>query len=142
MFDDEGKSSKNPSSTFQVIMSIIYNNNSSHKTYQIMSRGYFFCNWGLVEVKLYRREDLGMEMKKKMMRMMRISKGNLLKSWLICGVVGLVVMLGSVVWLANSSSFNSPMRILVDTDVDTDDIFALLYLLKQPSSLFHLQVNL
>ncbi|XP_008450713.2 nucleoside hydrolase 3-like isoform X2 [Cucumis melo] len=78
-------------------------------------------------------------MKKKMMMMMRISKGNVLKSWLICGVVGLVVMLGSMVWLANSSSFNSPTRILVDTDADADDIFALFYLLKQPSSLFHLQ---
>lgn len=64
------------------------------------------------------------------------------KSWLICGVVAVVVMLGSVVWLANSSSssdHSTPQRIVVDTDVDTDDVFALLYLLKQPSSLFHLQ---
>lgn len=103
-----------------------------------------------MEVKLEERSfgvgsstDMVMEMmKKKMMMMMRISKGNVLKSWLICGVVGLVVMLGSMVWLANSSSFNSPTRILVDTDADADDIFALFYLLKQPSSLFHLQVNL
>lgn len=103
-----------------------------------------------MEVKLEERSfgvgsstDMVMEMmKKKMMMMTRISKGNVLKSWLICGVVGLVVMLGSMVWLANSSSFNSPTRILVDTDADADDIFALFYLLKQPSSLFHLQVNL
>lgn len=31
-------------------------------------------------------------------------------------------------------------RILLDTDVDTDDIFALLYLLKQNRSLIDLQV--
>ena len=33
-----------------------------------------------------------------------------------------------------------PRRILVDTDVDTDDIFAILYLLKQDRSEFDLKV--
>lgn len=33
-----------------------------------------------------------------------------------------------------------PHRILLDTDVDTDDFFALLYLLKQNTSEFDLQV--
>lgn len=34
-----------------------------------------------------------------------------------------------------------PHRILVDTDVDTDDVLALLYLLKQNRTEFDLQVN-
>jgi len=34
-----------------------------------------------------------------------------------------------------------PRRILVDTDVDTDDIFAILYLLKQDRSEFDLKVR-
>jgi hypothetical protein len=35
-----------------------------------------------------------------------------------------------------------PHRILLDTDVDTDDLFALLYLLKQKRSEFELEVSL
>lgn len=34
-----------------------------------------------------------------------------------------------------------PRRILVDTDVDTDDFFALLYLSKLNTSLFQLEVS-
>lgn len=34
-----------------------------------------------------------------------------------------------------------PRRILLDTDVDTDDLFALLYLLKLNTSEFHLEVS-
>ncbi|KAK4775760.1 hypothetical protein SAY87_023721 [Trapa incisa] len=34
-----------------------------------------------------------------------------------------------------------PRRILLDTDVDTDDFFALLYLLKLNRSEFHLEVR-
>lgn len=34
-----------------------------------------------------------------------------------------------------------PHRILVDTDVDADDVLALLYLLKQNRTEFDLQVN-
>lgn len=34
-----------------------------------------------------------------------------------------------------------PRRILLDTDVDTDDLFALLYLLKLNTSEFHLEVT-
>lgn len=35
---------------------------------------------------------------------------------------------------------NKPRRILLDTDVDTDDLFALLYLLKLNTSQFQLEV--
>ncbi|KAF8719790.1 hypothetical protein HU200_024547 [Digitaria exilis] len=35
----------------------------------------------------------------------------------------------------------APHRILVDTDMDTDDLFALLYLLKQNRSEFDLKVR-
>lgn len=82
-----------------------------------------------------------------MMEMVRSTRGGYYwKSWFICGVVGVVVMLGSVVWLVNSSLHTHQLhlqtrRIVVDTDVDTDDVFAIFYLLKQPTSLFHLQVN-
>ena len=34
-----------------------------------------------------------------------------------------------------------PYRILLDTDVDTDDFFALLYLLKQNRSQFEVEVS-
>ena len=35
----------------------------------------------------------------------------------------------------------APRRILVDTDVDTDDLFAILYLLKQDRAEFDLEVR-
>jgi hypothetical protein len=35
----------------------------------------------------------------------------------------------------------NPHRIVVDTDVDTDDLFALLYLLKHNTSQFQLEVK-
>ena len=73
------------------------------------------------------------------MMMKGVSRGGRFwKSGFICGVVAVAAMFGSLLWL--TSSFDAPLRILVDTDVDTDDVTALLYLLKQPSSLFHLQV--
>lgn len=34
-----------------------------------------------------------------------------------------------------------PRRIILDTDVDTDDLFALLYILKLNRSEFHLEVS-
>lgn len=34
-----------------------------------------------------------------------------------------------------------PRRIILDTDVDTDDLFALLYILKLNRSDFHLEVS-
>lgn len=34
-----------------------------------------------------------------------------------------------------------PRRIILDTDVDTDDLFALLYILKLDRSEFHLEVS-
>uniref|UniRef100_A0A0E0HEB0 Inosine/uridine-preferring nucleoside hydrolase domain-containing protein n=1 Tax=Oryza nivara TaxID=4536 RepID=A0A0E0HEB0_ORYNI len=46
----------------------------------------------------------------------------------------LVVVLAVVVAAAAK-----PRRILVDTDMDTDDLFALLYLLKQNRSEFELK---
>ncbi|KAH9619613.1 hypothetical protein KSS87_004136 [Heliosperma pusillum] len=52
----------------------------------------------------------------------------------------------SMVWLciliilSGAIASTYPHRILVDTDVDTDDIFALLYLLKLNTSEFDLKV--
>nr|AAT38029.1 unknown protein [Oryza sativa Japonica Group] len=48
----------------------------------------------------------------------------------------LVVVLAVVVAAAAAAK---PRRILVDTDMDTDDLFALLYLLKQNRSEFELK---
>ncbi|KAL3626174.1 Nucleoside hydrolase 3 [Castilleja foliolosa] len=36
-------------------------------------------------------------------------------------------------------TYGLPQRILLDTDVDTDDVFALLYILKLDTSIFHLE---
>ena len=36
---------------------------------------------------------------------------------------------------------DGPQRILLDTDMDTDDLFALLYILKQNRSEFELKVR-
>ncbi|EEC79210.1 hypothetical protein OsI_19928 [Oryza sativa Indica Group] len=49
----------------------------------------------------------------------------------------LVVVLAVVVAAAAAAA--KPRRILVDTDMDTDDLFALLYLLKQNRSEFELK---
>lgn len=43
-------------------------------------------------------------------------------------------------WSSGMAAEGKPRRILLDTDVDTDDIFALLYLLKQNRSQFELEV--
>lgn len=51
----------------------------------------------------------------------------------------LVVVLAVVVAAAAAAA--KPRRILVDTDMDTDDLFALLYLLKQNRSEFELKVS-
>lgn len=45
-----------------------------------------------------------------------------------------------VAWSSGMAAEGKPRRILLDTDVDTDDIFALLYLLKQNRSQFELEV--
>lgn len=50
------------------------------------------------------------------------------------GLLGFLGLMGSVVVDAK------PRRILLDTDVDTDDLFALFYLLKQNRSEFDLKV--
>ncbi|KAG0489804.1 hypothetical protein HPP92_006667 [Vanilla planifolia] len=51
----------------------------------------------------------------------------------------LLLLLGLLGLLSSSSSAKGPRRILLDTDVDTDDIFALLYLLKQDRSEFDIK---
>lgn len=52
-----------------------------------------------------------------------------------------VLVLISVVFGANLMFVKAlPRRILLDTDVDTDDLFALLYLLKLNRSEFELEV--
>jgi hypothetical protein len=42
--------------------------------------------------------------------------------------------------IATTAAEGNPHRIVVDTDVDTDDLFALLYLLKLNTSQFQLEV--
>jgi hypothetical protein len=46
-----------------------------------------------------------------------------------------------VVVSGGAAEAEAPHRILVDTDMDTDDLFALLYLLKQNRSEFELKVR-
>ncbi|XP_054786382.1 nucleoside hydrolase 3-like isoform X2 [Prosopis cineraria] len=53
--------------------------------------------------------------------------------------VGLILVLGAMVGDALCSVENRPRRILFDTDVDIDDIFGLLYLLKLNRSEFELE---
>lgn len=64
-----------------------------------------------------------------------------------CGNCNRVVVLPGIIWLiilvasiGKFSEYDRPRRILVDTDVDADDVFALLYLLKQNRTEFDLQV--
>lgn len=56
-------------------------------------------------------------------------------------MVALIGSLGALVSFVDPVR-RQPHRILVDTDVDTDDVFALFYILKQHPKLFHLQVPL
>lgn len=51
-----------------------------------------------------------------------------------------LVVLVAVALLGGVESLRRPHRILLDTDVDTDDFFALLYLLKLNRSEFDLKV--
>ncbi|XP_022719303.1 uncharacterized protein LOC111277257 isoform X2 [Durio zibethinus] len=53
-------------------------------------------------------------------------------------VAAMVGSLGALVFLVDPDDAQ-PHRILVDTDADTDDVFALFYLLKQDSTRFDLQ---
>ncbi|KAF0926389.1 hypothetical protein E2562_024113 [Oryza meyeriana var. granulata] len=52
--------------------------------------------------------------------------------------VVLLVVVATVIFAVVAAT---PRRILVDTDMDTDDLFALLYLLKQNRSEFELKVS-
>ncbi|KAL6909954.1 hypothetical protein ACP4OV_001212 [Aristida adscensionis] len=62
-------------------------------------------------------------------------------SWLaaVRAVVLLLTVIGAAPAPARAGTGRSPRRILVDTDVDTDDIFAILYLLKHDRSRFDLK---
>jgi hypothetical protein len=52
-----------------------------------------------------------------------------------------VVVLAAVVIVASGTAEAAPRRILVDTDMDTDDLLALLYIVKQNRSEFELKVS-
>jgi hypothetical protein len=52
-----------------------------------------------------------------------------------------VVVLAAVVIVASGTAEAAPRRILVDTDMDTDDLLALLYIMKQNRSEFELKVS-
>lgn len=54
--------------------------------------------------------------------------------------VAMIGSLGALIILVDPDGVRQPHRILVDTDVDTDDLFALFYLLKQDRTRFDLQV--
>ncbi|XWS58257.1 hypothetical protein CRYUN_Cryun08bG0018400 [Craigia yunnanensis] len=54
-------------------------------------------------------------------------------------MVAMIGSLGALVSFVDLDDDQQPHRILVDTDVDTDDVFALFFLLKQHTTLFHLQ---
>lgn len=60
---------------------------------------------------------------------------------LLCRILLLLVLFG-LLGAEVCSVKAEPRRILLDTDVDTDDLFALLYLLKQNRSEIELQVLL
>jgi hypothetical protein len=45
-----------------------------------------------------------------------------------------------IIIIGTTAAEGNPHRIVVDTDVDTDDLFALLYLLKLNTSQFQLEV--
>jgi hypothetical protein len=63
---------------------------------------------------------------------------------LVIGVVALSHTSKKVMGVVGANSFTLeglPHRILLDTDVDTDDLFALLYLLKQNRSEFNVEVS-
>lgn len=53
------------------------------------------------------------------------------------GIIWLIILVASI---GKFSEYDRPRRILVDTDVDADDVFALFYLLKQNRTEFDLQV--
>jgi hypothetical protein len=46
-----------------------------------------------------------------------------------------------VLFAVAAAAAPAPRRILVDTDMDTDDLFALLYILKQDRSQFDVKVS-
>lgn len=57
------------------------------------------------------------------------------------GEMSLLFVLAGLLGLAASTAVERPHSILLDTDVDTDDFFALFYLLKQNRSEFDLKVR-
>ncbi|XP_052479987.1 nucleoside hydrolase 3 isoform X3 [Gossypium raimondii] len=61
------------------------------------------------------------------------------KSQRVILAVAMIGSLGALIILVDPAGVRQPHRILVDTDVDTDDVFALFYLLKQDTTRFDLQ---
>jgi len=60
---------------------------------------------------------------------------------LAAAVVAVLLIIGSVIGVAAVVD-SEPHRIVVDTDVATDDLFALLYLLKLNTSQFQVEVHI
>jgi len=54
----------------------------------------------------------------------------------VAAAITVFLFIGTVISVVD----RKPHRIVVDTDVDTDDLFALLYLLKLNTSQFQLEV--
>lgn len=59
--------------------------------------------------------------------------------WRTTAAVVLMVLVAFVVAAGGAEAEAGPQRILLDTDMDTDDLFALLYILKQNRSEFDLK---
>jgi len=57
-------------------------------------------------------------------------------------MVRMLVAVAVVLLIVGGCVEGKPHRILVDTDVGTDDLFALLYLIKLNTSQFKLEVSL
>jgi hypothetical protein len=66
-------------------------------------------------------------------------KGSSRSAQLRAAVAAMAVSLFLTVWAAGAAA--APRRLLVDTDMDTDDLLALLYILKQNRSEFDLKVG-
>ncbi|KAL4377025.1 hypothetical protein GQ457_02G035390 [Hibiscus cannabinus] len=61
------------------------------------------------------------------------------KNQRVIWAAAMIGCVGALISLVNPAGGHRPHRILVDTDVDTDDVSALLYLLKQDATQFDLQ---
>lgn len=66
---------------------------------------------------------------------------SLLRKWRAAAAVLVVVVAAVFVAGCVATEEAAPQRILLDTDMDTDDLLALLYILKQDRSEFDLKVR-